>query len=223
VKIVSKRARRKRAQIFQKHFIFNENTKILDLGTERCENITMVLSGLSIKPENVYVADIDLEFVKKGAEKYGYTPVVISESGQLPFADEYFDIVYCSSVIEHVTIPKEQIWKVYSGRRFHTESYARQKEFSKEIKRLGKNYFVQTPNIHFPLESHSLLPFASWLPRRLLLSTLRLTNKFWIKQSDPDWHLLDKKKMHELFNEATIVEEKLLGITKSIMAIYKKQ
>jgi hypothetical protein len=208
VKIVSKRARRKRAQIFQKHFIFNENTKILDLGTERCENITMVLSGLSIKPENVYVADIDLEFV---------------ESGQLPFADEYFDIVYCSSVIEHVTIPKEQIWKVYSGRRFHTESYARQKEFSKEIKRLGKNYFVQTPNIHFPLESHSLLPFASWLPRRLLLSTLRLTNKFWIKQSDPDWHLLDKKKMHELFNEATIVEEKLLGITKSIMAIYKKQ
>jgi hypothetical protein len=46
-----------------------------------------------------------------------------------------------------------------------------------------------------------------------------MTNLFWVKKTSPDWHLLNKKEMSELFQGAEIVEENLFGMTKSIMAI----
>jgi SAM-dependent methyltransferase len=67
---------------------------------------------------------------------------------ELPFADDAFDLVYCSSVIEHV-------------------APARRARFAAEIRRVGRGWFVQTPAFSFPIEPHSLLPAAHWLPARL--------------------------------------------------------
>jgi len=191
----------------------------LDLGSETGSNIKFVLEGTKAQASNIYIADIDSLVVEKGREVFGFTPVVISESEGLPFPDGYFDIVYCSSVIEHVTIPKNSVWTMYSGAEFKSKSLERQANFSKEIRRLGKQYFVQTPYKHFLIESHSWLPFVAWLPRWLLILTLRITNTFWVKKTSPDWYLLDRKEMSALFPEAKIVEEKKWGMTKSIMAI----
>jgi len=219
VKYFSKQARDKRAAIFRNLFSLDENTRILDLGSESGANINAVLKGTRVQNKHVYIADIEPEVVAKGSNKYGFIPVAINESEALPFEDNFFDIVYCSSVIEHVTIPKEKIWNSYSGHSFKAESLIRQKEFAEEVKRLGKQYFVQTPYKHFPIESHSWLPFIAWLPRWLLIPILRITNLFWVKKTSPDWHLLNKREMLELFNDAEIIEEKEFGLTKSIMAV----
>ena len=178
VKAISKKAREKRAVVFRDSFLLNENTKILDLGSEIGTNINAVLQETSVKPENVFIADIDSSFIKKGAKIYGYQPVLINESEKLPFVDGFFDIVYCSSVIEHVTVEKEEVWTLLSGKKFKERSLIRQKEFAEEIRRLGKQYFVQTPYKHFPIESHSWLPFVGWLPRKFQVRVLKITNKF---------------------------------------------
>ena len=103
----------KRASIFRDKFHIDKNTRILGLGSEGGgSNINFVLKGKSISPGNVYIADIDRILVNKGALRYGFTPVVVDESGRLPFDDGFFDIVYCSSVIEHVTAPKNIIWSI---------------------------------------------------------------------------------------------------------------
>ncbi len=219
-KSFSKRVREKRALFFRNIFSLNENTKILDLGSGNGTNINSVLKGTRVQSKNVYIADIVPEAVAKGSKDFGFTPVIIDESEVLPFSDGFFDIVYWSSVIEHVTVPKEEVWGLYSGHKFKKASHKRQKEFSKEIKRLGKQYFVQTPYKHFPIESHSWLPLFEWLPRQILIPTLCFTNRFWVKGTSPDWCLLDKKGMSELFSEAQIIDEKVFGITKSIMAVY---
>src|SRR5689334_7028185 len=57
----------------------------------------------------------------------------------LPFEDSSFELVYCSSVIEHVPRP-------------------RRAAFAAEIRRVGRGWFVQTPAFSFPVEPHSLLP-----------------------------------------------------------------
>lgn len=215
----SKKSRNKRAIVFKSNFTIDENTKILDLGSETGANINAVLSGTRVSPENVYIADINRDSVLEGAKKYGFTPVFISESGGIPFDDGFFDIVYCSSVIEHVTIPKNRVWETKSGRDFFRESMVRQTVFAKDIQRLGKQYFVQTPYRYYPIESHSWLPFVGWLPRRLLLPVLKITNLFWVKYTDPDWNLLNSGQMKSLFSNSYIVKEKTLGLTKSIMAI----
>lgn len=219
VKTFSKKAREKRATIFRNSFLFDENTKILDLGSETGSNIHSVLQGTPVKPENIYIADIDTSLIEKGVNAYGFVPVLISESEQLPFEDGFFDIVYCSSVIDHVTIAKEQVWSLYSGKTFKEKSFNRQKVFANEIRRLGKQYFVQTPYKYFPIESHSWLPFIALLPRRVLILVLKFTNMFWVKKTSPDWHLLNRSQMSSLFGEANIVAEKSIGLTKSIMAI----
>lgn len=215
----AKRARSKRAALFRSLFKLDRNTKLLDLGSEGGAHINAVLEGTPVEPANVYIADIDAEGVLRGSRKFGYTPVVIGEAQTLPFPERFFDIVFCSSVIEHVTVPKHQVWQLRSGRVFRHEARKRQQAFANEIRRLGKSYFVQTPYKHFPIESHSLLPFLAWLPRRVLIPTLRLVNPIWITQTAPDWHLLDRRQFAELFDAATIIEEKVLGLTKSLMAV----
>ena len=65
----------------------------------------------------------------------------------LPFADGEFDLAYCSSVIEHVA-PR------------------RPRGFARELRRVARGWYVQTPAFSFPVEPHALLPFAHWLPPR---------------------------------------------------------
>ena len=218
---VSTRSREKRASILQKHFLINKDTKILDLGSENGANINRVLYGTEANSKNVYIADINPENLNEGQKRFGYKPVPVAESGVLPFQNDFFDIVFCSSVIEHVTIPKIKVWKSFSENRFKKESFQRQKEFAKEIKRVGKQYFVQTPYKYFPIESHTWLPLIGILPRWLLIPILYCTNFVWVKRTKPDWHLLNKRQMKQLFPDAQIIEEKMLGLTKSIMAVHR--
>jgi SAM-dependent methyltransferase len=200
-------------------FTLDENTKILDLGAETGSHMHNLLEGTSVNPANVYAADIDPMAIAKARERFGFVPVLIGESDSLPFPDAFFDILYCSSVIEHVTVPKDEVWSVSSGSRFGRSARNRQMRFAAEIRRLAKQYFVQTPYKHFPIESHSWLPFLSWVPRALLLPLLRFTNSFWIKRTNPDWYLLDKRQLSDLFEDAQIFEERFLGLTKSIIAV----
>jgi SAM-dependent methyltransferase len=218
-KSYSVRARARRAELFRQRFAITPSTRILDLGSETGTAINSVLQGTAAAAANVYIADINEKQVNEGARRFGYQPVVIDESGRLPFEDGFFDIVYCSSVIEHVTVPKEEVWSLRSGSEFRRRALLRQQEFANEIRRLGRQYYVQTPYRHFLIESHSWLPGMAWLPRPVLVPTLRFTNRVWIKRSSPDWYLLNRREMAQLFPGAEIAEEKSFGLTKSLMAI----
>lgn len=212
-------ARSQRALLFRSYFRIDSKTRILDLGSETGASIHAVLKGTDVSPTNVYIADIRADQVHEGEERFGYQPVVIDQSGPLPFDDGFFDIVYCSSVIEHVTVPKDEVWRLKSGREFRRRARKNQHAFADEIRRLGRQYYVQTPYRYFFLESHSWLPFVGWLPRRLQVPLLRLASKIWIKSTAPDWYLLDRQEMRGLFPEARIETERSFCMTKSLMAI----
>jgi SAM-dependent methyltransferase len=219
----SRLARARRARLFLNCFTLHENTRILDLGCGDGSHIHAVLAGTPVKPGKVHIADIDPRSVARGSRQYGFQPVVIPEEGVLPFPDGFFDIVYCSSVIEHVTLPKREVWNVRSGTAFRAAALGRQRVFAAEIRRLGKQYFVQTPNRRFPLESHSWLPFVSLLPRSLLVPLLRFTNTFWVKKTAPDWYLLDADELGGMFDDAAILAERSWGMTKSLIAVRSQQ
>ena len=114
-------------------------------------------------------------------ERPGYPgPFVCADAARgLPFADGEFDLAYCSSVVEHV--PRE-----------------RRAAFAAEIRRVGRGWFVQSPARSFPIEPHSLLPGAHWLPARL-------RRRYWRLGAAGEWEdisLLGRAEMEELFGPA---------------------
>jgi len=219
VRAFSARARRRRAEYFCDTFEVTATTKILDLGSGDGSNIAAILQNTPVCKGNVFIADIDHTALQRGNRNYGFVGVLLGESGSLPFPDGFFDIVYCSSVIEHVTTPKHDVWRIHSGSQFKQRARIRQRAFADEIRRVARQYFVQTPNALFPVESHSWLPLVGYLPRRALVPLLKCTNTVWIKRTSPDWCLLQRREMRDFFPESRIINERFLGLTKSFMAV----
>lgn len=126
-------------------------------------------------------------------------------------ADNSFDVVHSNSVIEHVG------------------QWSSMMAMAEEIRRIAPSYFVQTPYFWFPIEPHARTPFLHWLPESLKfrLVMARKCGPYWSKAATVDEamrtiqssQLIDKRMFAALFPDATIVPEKVLGITKSLMAI----
>jgi SAM-dependent methyltransferase len=217
VRSAQKKARAARAELFLNSFRIDAETKILDLGSADGTNIARILKNSSANPANIYIADIKERLVELGREKYGFNAVPLRQEGKLPFGDKFFDIVYCSSVIEHVTVRNADVWNPNID--FETIAAKRQEEFADEIRRVGRQYFVQTPARHFLIESHSWLPLFDFLPRRMMIPVLRMTNQFWIKSARPDFRLLNKTEFKKRFPEARISHERNFGLVISFIAI----
>ena len=75
---------------------------------------------------------------------------VHADGRALPFADHTFDIAFSNAVVEHVDGGRDA-----------------QRRFVHELARVARHVFVTTPNRFFPIEVHTLLPFAHWLPQPL--------------------------------------------------------
>jgi len=139
--------------------------------------------------------------------------VVLGDGTSLPFADQSFDLVFSNSVIEHVGSRVEQA------------------RFASEIVRVGKQYWVQTPNRYFPIEHHLWTPFVHWLPRhwqaavakrfsvwQMLTHATAQQREFYLNHYLDSIRLLSASDLRALFPGATLVRERFLGWTKSLVA-----
>jgi hypothetical protein len=175
---------------------------ILDIGGTEVYWQTMGLEGnhqVSITLLNLTKQDLTLPNVTS----------VVGDARNLKFGDNHFDVVFSNSVIEHVG------------------DYADQTKMANEVRRVGKRYFVQTPNKSFPLEPHFLFPFFQFLPVPLRITLLRNFNMGWFpRTSDPvrareiveEIRLLSKSEFLKLFPRARLYEEKVFAMTKSFAA-----
>ena len=126
---------------------------------------------------------------------------------RLPFRDAAFDVVFSNSVIEHVGGPQQQ------------------SAFASEIRRVGRSYWVQTPNYWYPIEPHLLTPLIHWLPRRLKsqIALHRGTMWEWVERPTPDRkefylnhflrdiRLLSAREMQALFPDGRLIRERAFG------------
>jgi SAM-dependent methyltransferase len=161
------RARARRHRHFFSLARLAPEARVLDVGCGRI--------GLRALEPQLDITGVDL------AERPHYPgPFVIADAAAgLPFADGEFDLVYCSSVVEHVPP-------------------ASRPAFAAEIRRVGRGWFVQSPAFSFPIEPHSLLPAAHWLP-------VALRRPYWRLGAAGEWEeisLLGRPEMERLFGPA---------------------
>lgn len=192
------------------------NCSILDLGGN--DGAYMERFKKYFNPGNkIIIADIDDAALSKARERGYETQYVDCGKDRFPFPDKSFDCIFCNSVIEHVTVPKEEIWNTNNN--FKERSLQIQRNFASEIERTAKSYYVQTPHRGFPVEAHTWFPFISYFPRTMQINAIKLLNRFWVKKTSPDWNLLDEKQMQEMFPSAQILVIRKMGFKKEIIAI----
>ena len=216
--VYSRRSRGRRARVLREYIDPAPEWRILDLGGGTGAHINRVFPH----HRNIVICDLlaaDLEVARK---VYGYETVQADGTDRLPFSDGEFDFVFCSSVIEHVTGPKDEVLRIADGETFREMAWDNQSRFAAEVRRIAKRYYVQTPHKYFPVESHSWMPnIYPMINRRhhiRLLSAIN-TSTVWPKKTEPDWNLLTPSEMRELFPDARIFIERSLGLPKSIFAL----
>jgi hypothetical protein len=208
--------RDRRARLFIERLQPSATDEIIDLGGGKGG----YLAGILPYRGNVTIADVDPAVLNVASETYGFNTVCLDGADTFPIADGEYDVVFCSSVIEHITGPREVIFDILDSKQFAASARTAQANFAAEIRRIGKRYFVQTPYKYFPVEPHSFLPFfIVWLPRRWQIKLLAFFGRHWIKSVQADFRLLTIKDMHELFPDAEILLEHYCGFVKSIVAI----
>lgn len=213
---LSVNCRLRRGQLFVERLRPAADDRILDLGGGRGGYMAQTLPFR----RNVTIADLDPGNLKMASENYGFDTLCLDGSAKFAVPDAAYDVVFCSSVIEHVTGPKEIVYDLARAGEFTTSAKAAQANFAAEVRRIAKRYFVQTPYKYFPLEQHSFLPFlVVLLPRRWHMRLMKFLATRWFKPSQPDFRLLTIKEMRALFPDAEIVLERYCGFVKSIVAI----
>jgi SAM-dependent methyltransferase len=196
---LSPRFRAKRMNRFAEEFRIESQTRVLDVGGSH-----HIWTLLPVRPRVVL-----LNLSADDERGHGFTNV-LGDARRLPFKDHAFDLIFSNSLIEHLyTLDQQQ-------------------QFADECRRVAARYYIQVPNQRFFIEPHLLTPFIHWLPKR---AQVRLMRNFTVhglitrpgrtdcQQFVKEVRLLTRRDLRRLFPEAEIWSERVLGMSKSLMAV----
>lgn len=196
----------------QRRFEFFENEikdlqrplKILDIGGTE---LFWKNRGFANNPDySIHLVNL----FKEDTGSDNITSTVGNASDLSEYESKSFDIVFSNSVIEHLF------------------EYSYQESMANEILRLGKSFFVQTPNKYFLIEPHFLFPLFQFFPRSVKLFLLTKTKLVKGRKYDQKWSeskveeikLLSKRQLKVLFNASDIYKEKFFGLNKSFVVYH---
>lgn len=123
----------------------------------------------------------------------------VGDACQLPFADRSIDVVFSNAVIEHVP------------RRL-------QAKMASEIMRVGRSWFVTTPNFWFPMELHRRIPLFQFLPQWLQDAYDR---RFRPLHPGDMVNLLSAGDMRRLFPGGQIVRQRVTFFPETLIAYHR--
>lgn len=128
----------------------------------------------------------------------------------LPFADQEFDVVHSSAVIEHVG------------------SAVNQRQYIAELCRVARRgVFFTTPNRWFPVEFHTVLPLLHWLPKPAFRRLVRhLRGDFFSREEN--LNLMTPFEVRQMCGNipsftAEIRLQKLWGWPSNILVVLRRQ
>jgi hypothetical protein len=134
----------------------SDGDSILDVGvtSDRSYDSSNYLEAWYPHKDRITAAGIDdASFLER---EYPGLRFVHANGLRLPFTDRSFDVVHSSAVLEHLGGAQNQ------------------SAYVAECARVArKAVFLTTPNRWFPIEFHTLLPLAHWLPKRTFRWMLR--------------------------------------------------
>lgn len=153
----------------------------------------------------------EYELTDAGADSDVLRATVANGCDLSAYGDHSFDLAHSNSVIEHVG------------------PWSNMKAFAAEARRVGRAYYVQTPNFWCPIDPHYYrAPLIHWLPHPL---RARVFNTFPVTHSGriegvggayeviESTRLLDSRQLRHLFPDGEMSVEWAFGLPKSLITI----
>ena len=200
------RLRRARLKEFLRQFRPGADTSILDVGiTDTTVGASNLLEREYPWPDSLTGCGVEgePEICRRRGIRF-----VHADGCDLPFADRQFDVVHSNAVIEHV------------GNR------ERQRRFVSELSRVGQALWLVTPDADGPMEPHTLIPFAHWLPRSMRSVIYNATGRGFFAD-EVNLNLLTAGDLRGLFpaplrDKLVIRRQYVLGLSAILIATLQR-
>lgn len=206
---LSRNSRLFKLALFHRIFRPAEHMRILDVGAETHpdgDRGLQLVDSYSWKPR-ITAVNLSKEHICLIRKRYPQVKAVVGDACNLPFDDKHFDIVYSNAVIEHVG------------------DFARQKRMAEEIMRVGKRWFVTTPNRWYPFELHLRLPLVRWLSGEAYLNATpfvrynHVHRRYTFANPEADFRLMSSKEMQSCFPQSRIVKQRITFMAETLIAV----
>jgi SAM-dependent methyltransferase len=201
---ISWQVRQKMFRIFMEYFQPGPEITVLDVGVTSDDSFQESNYFEQLYPYAHRITCVGTEDASHLEARYPGLLYRRVQPGQaLPFDRAAFDIVFSNAVIEHVG------------------SRTAQAAFVRELCRVGKAFFITTPNRWFPVEHHSGLPLLHFLPTDLYRSLLRRTPYcYWAREEH--LNMMTAAELAGLFPsgwQADIRRIRVAGLCSNLVAL----
>ena len=200
LKEMSYRSRRKKFELLESVFRPRPEDRVLDIGASGAVFLRYTFEDVYPYPERITAGGYDLGEVLSAEHYYPRPSYAVFDGCRLPFPDKSFDLVFSNAVIEHIP--------------------GQQKQFADEVSRVGKSWFVTTPNYWYPFETHYHLPFIQFLSRPLQREYNRLLGTHIPKGQVQDLALLSTSQLQRLFPTSRVAGVRVTLWPETLVAYY---
>ena len=192
-----RKSREKKYRLFTQLLHPDANMRILNVGASGTRTgLSDQLEAWYEHRERITGGGISTADVEDYKNSYPEVQAVVFDGCSLPFADKSFDIVYSNAVLEHLP-----------GRKLV-------KRFAKEVQRVGKGWFVTTPNFWYPFDPHYHLPLVQLLPQNAQKQLVRKLGK-----TPYDYlHLFTRNELRALFPTSTVIRCRVTFYPETLIA-----
>ena len=200
LKQLSRKSRTKKFELLEAIFRPRPGDRVLDIGASGEVFLRYTLEDVYPYPEKIVAGGCNPREVVSAQSYYPQPRYAIFDGCALPFPDKSFDLVFSNAVIEHILGP------------------GRQERFAQEIMRVGKSWFVTTPNYWYPFESHYHLPGIQFLPPFARREYNRLLGTHIPKGTVPELALLSARGLQRLFPTSRIAKVRVTFWPETLVA-----
>ena len=191
-------------ELLRSSFDLSEEVKILDVGGQVDRAGQQLVDSHPYK-HNLTVLNMRASYLDEIARNYPEVTLQQGDARALPYPDKSFDLVYSNAVIEHVGDWEDQV------------------AMAREVMRVGRSWFVTTPNRWYPFEFHMRLPFVSWLPYEWMqkvgsVCSYNHAEKRYCSGQNYRLRLLTQRELKKLFPGARVISVRITAWPETLIA-----